>query len=269
MSLFGDSPRVKYRDNPLIQVICQLKFPTILKIQAEAPALFQDKIRGVYPLFQPPQAIMTDVQLPPELLKLLTADLANSGLEQPYEFSTVDKSWTVSLGKDFVALNTAKYQTWEEFHERLLNVVEALVSAYLPAFFTRVGLRYRNNIVRSVVGLDGVPWAELLRPEIAGPLLNEMIASNLDRYGQEMLVKLPEFEAKLHFRHGLVRLPDVDESCYAMDADFFTEPNTGRNKEIANAEELLNYFNGEAGRLFRACISPRLHEALGPAAIPD
>ena len=44
--------RVIYERNPLIQVVCQLRFPTILKIAHQEPVEFQDEIRFQYPLFE-------------------------------------------------------------------------------------------------------------------------------------------------------------------------------------------------------------------------
>ena len=49
MRMFSNQPRKFYRRSPLIEVICQLRFPDILKIEAHEPADFQDAIRQVYP----------------------------------------------------------------------------------------------------------------------------------------------------------------------------------------------------------------------------
>ena len=48
---FPDTPRVIYNKNPLAEVICQLRFPSILLIDAGLPAGFQERIRAMYPLF--------------------------------------------------------------------------------------------------------------------------------------------------------------------------------------------------------------------------
>ena len=36
--------RVKYQEAPLVEVICQLRFPTILSINANEPVEFQEAI---------------------------------------------------------------------------------------------------------------------------------------------------------------------------------------------------------------------------------
>ena len=44
--------RVIYQKNPLVEVILQIKFPTILSINAKDPVDFQDAIRQEYPIYQ-------------------------------------------------------------------------------------------------------------------------------------------------------------------------------------------------------------------------
>ena len=48
---FPEAERVVYRQNPLDRVVCQLKFPPILKIEREIPVEFQDRIRKDFPGF--------------------------------------------------------------------------------------------------------------------------------------------------------------------------------------------------------------------------
>ena len=46
---FPETDRVIYAHNPLEQVICQFRFPPILRIDSELPAQFQDRIRHEFP----------------------------------------------------------------------------------------------------------------------------------------------------------------------------------------------------------------------------
>ena len=96
--------RVIYKKTPLESVICQLRFPPILKIDSELPSEFQEKIRSVFPLFEESEA---NIQLPPGLPKILGNELSGKlGLgPKSYNFKTDDGKWTVALTREFIALS--------------------------------------------------------------------------------------------------------------------------------------------------------------------
>ena len=49
--MISDQQRCIYDMNPLAEVICQLRFPEILSIQANIPANFQEAIRHIFPKY--------------------------------------------------------------------------------------------------------------------------------------------------------------------------------------------------------------------------
>ena len=49
--MFLDCDRCLYEKNQLVEVICQLRFPTILSISAKEPVEFQEAIRADYPQY--------------------------------------------------------------------------------------------------------------------------------------------------------------------------------------------------------------------------
>ena len=49
--LFSDHPRTHYRNAPAHEVICQLRFPSILTINSVEPADFQEAIRAEFPQY--------------------------------------------------------------------------------------------------------------------------------------------------------------------------------------------------------------------------
>lgn len=257
---FPESPRVIYEKNPLKEVICQLRFPTVLKIDSEPPARFQERIRSNYPLLEKKSAVALD--LPPELagtfeLKVNTGQLV-------YEFQSSDEMWTVGLSSGSLSLTSKRYERWEEFRAQFLLALNALVEEYTPAFYSRIGLRYKNLICRSAIGLEDDKWPGLLRAEVAGVLGAPAVGEAVQGALSQEVIRLASNGAQVRVQHGLVLLKEVErELCYLIDSDFFTE---GR-VPTANAIDVLNQFNTVAARLFRWCISDRLHEALVPHPI--
>lgn len=257
---FPESPRVIYRNNPLEQVICQLRFPPILRIGSETPAAYQEAIRNQYPLFEEKAA--NPLELPSELLKVVGSDFPLPIGPKAYEFISADQVWRVGITRDFIALTCRKYERWEDFKAHLERPLAAIIEHYSPAFYTRVGLRYRDVIRRSALNLKGVEWSALLRPHVAGELSAPEIAGEIERVMKDVTITLNK-ESHVRIRHGLAHGKQNGELCYVIDSDFYTEERT----EIKDGPAILDHFNRQSGRLFRWCITDRLHEAMGPRVI--
>lgn len=257
IAVFPETPRVIYRENPLEEVICQLRFPPILRIEAESPAAFQEAIRSQYPLFE--ETPGETLPVPNEIAKKLPEALIRLG-NPSYTFASENGTWKVSLTRDFIALTTSKYERWEDFRRHLELPLKAFVEQYTPAFYTRIGLRYRDVIRRSILGLADVHWAVLLKPQVAGELSVSEVAKAIERAARDAVFILDENESKLHVRHGLARRGTNGEECYVVDSDFFTTQKT----EINDVGKILDTFNRQAGCFFRWCITDRLDQAMGP-----
>jgi uncharacterized protein (TIGR04255 family) len=266
-----DPERVIYGENPLQGVICQLRFPSILRIASELPTAYQEKIRRQYPLYSEKHEIQSELlqqvpqsiskQLPPQIFELLAATTS----KRSYEFTTEDNFWTITLASDSLALTSHRYQRWEDFRNHLQGPLEALSDIYTPpAFFSRIGLRYQNVIQRSGDELKNAPWSELLQPYIAGVLAApEVNEDAIDNVMQRVEIRLDSYNSRVRIVHGLVELVENGESCYLIDNDFFTEQRT----ETSDALSRLDYFNQQSRRLFRWSITDKLHEAMVPQRI--
>ena len=256
--LFPDVKRIIYNKNPLDRVICQLKFPSILRIDTEPPAEFQDCVRKEFPNYSEktelPIRISSGVQdrIPHEEM-LDTANTKN------HEFSSEDGQWKINLTRTFIALSTDKYKVWEEFKQKLQSPLTFLINIYSPSHFSRIGLRYRDVIQRSALGLDDVSWTELLQPQILGVLDSEISESvrNLESVYQ---IALPERESIVRVFTQLAQDRNRNEICYVIDSDFFKASKTPIDDVMGN----LDYFNAHAFKLFRWCITERLHESMEP-----
>ncbi len=259
---FPECQRVIYGENPLAEVICQLRFPTILRIDAELPVAFQEKIRAQFPIYREPE--FTPVaglpkHVPPEIAGMM-------GRRSPHEFLTSSGDWKVSLTRDFVALTTAKYERWEEFKKLLEIPLETLTSVYRPAQFDRIGLRYRDLVLRSQLGFSDAPWSSLLKLHVAAELASgNGVPDSIVEIVHRIVIQLPDERGRVQILHGLAESepPAQGELGYLIDSDFYTTTST----EIDDALSHLDYFNQQSGRLFRWCISDDLHAAMDPSPL--
>jgi len=255
------TPRVRYSSNTLAEVVCQLRFPTILRIESEKPTAFQERIRDVYPLY----AVMVDDPFPMQLPSGVPVEIGRF-LQSPrsYEFAAPDQSWRISLTDEFVALTCTRYSRWENFREKLTNILDALNVVYRPAHYSRMGLRYRNVITKSKLGLDPAsPWSELLNDWAIGELSRPEVSAEIQRSVREVVLRMGGFESLVRIQHGLAAAPGTDEPSYLIDCDFFTH----RKTEITDAFTVLDFLNHQSGNLFRWYIREPLHAAMGPQPI--
>jgi uncharacterized protein (TIGR04255 family) len=257
---FPSSERVRYKNNPLVEVICQLRFPKILRIEKEPPVDFQEAIRDSYPRLEASQAF--DLAVPVGGQTNAPSLSLNRG--QSYEFLSKNGEWKLVLASDFLALSTPKYKQWEEFRDRLQSAIDLLVKLYNPSHFSRTGLRYQDLITRSGLGLQSSPWSRLLKPSIAGMFAAEGLPQDgLLEVLSLFSYRLDHSNAVVRVRHGLARKGDTNELCYLIDADIFSEAPI----EVGDAIRTLNTFNEEAGNLFRWCITNDLRDAMGPEPV--
>lgn len=261
---FPDSPRVIYARNPLVEVVCQLRFPPILRIDSEPPSDFQEKIRHDYPLFKENQITDLKLDLPHEIVKLSGGAFPSSlrAGRAAYDFISADEYWKIGLTREFIALTTTKYEHWQDFKNHLKTPLEVFTAIYSPPFYSRIGLRYRDVIRRSALGLKNTEWSELLQPHIAGELCSSDVMENIKGIAKQTQIYLANKSGMVLIQHGLVESPE-GEVCYLIDSDFSFSDRT----EINHVSEKLDSFNQKSRRLFRWCISEKLHEAMEPRAI--
>jgi uncharacterized protein (TIGR04255 family) len=262
-----ESPRVLYKKNPLEEVVCQFRFPTILRIETDVPSSFQEALRFEYPIYS--RRVTQQYILPNAISESVQAPVPAIVISTNHEFASEDGNWIVTLNKDFLALTARRYERWEEFEEKLSQALAALIKDYVPTSFVRVGLRYKDVIDRTLLGLDGVRWSELLNPPIAGELgspvfKEEEIAMSV----RQLVIDLGWQSAKVQIRHGLgtsdtSRRASREEICYVVDSDFYI----GGKTEVNDGKEKLRRLNRQAGHFFRWCITSRLHDAMEPQPI--
>ncbi len=264
---FPEFPRVVYQKNPLQQVICQLRFAPILRIDSESPTKFQESIRRDYPLLRENRE--GELQVPTELLNNLPIDLKPllgpfNKQRKEYSFASLDEQWVVGLSRESISLVTTQYRRWEEFYQHFDNPFQTLLTEYEPVIFTRIGLRYQNLIRRSQIGLEDIAWSELLRPQLAGLLaatdIDPEIVTGTFTVAE---MNLAEHLGSVKIRHGFAVDEITHEVCYLIDSDFSTD----KVREGAHVTERLREFNLRARRLFRWCITDQLHKAMEPTAL--
>lgn len=258
--MFFDCDRCLYRKNQLIEVICQLRFPTILSISAKEPAEFQDAIRHDFPQYK---------RLQEQPAPQVTGAPGSMRLQeqQPvtnYQFLSADGKWKVNLTNNFVSLATPAYTKWEDFAAQLDKVLAHFIPIYQPAYFERVGLRFINVFSKKALELTDLQFRDLFQPGYLG-LLGEEDAreSGFARAGQDIELALTGgCRVKMHAGPGMLQKGKVkdEEVKFILDNDIFMMGNL----PVAQVAPALQTVHIQADRIFRGAITQTLHDAMEP-----
>lgn len=262
--LYSDNRRVHYERPQLTEVICQLRFPSILAIGAHEPADFQDAIRSMFPRYTAKQE-----QMPPQLINPGTP---NAKLDPPvsvtnYYFISADNRWKLNLSRNFISLSTVAYPGWEEFTRQFDLPLAEFIRIYQPAFFERIGLRYLNIFSRRALDLQDEPWRALISPAYLGPLSQEDVDEQkaLKCSIDTELSLDSSCHARIHAGPGLVKrnipgAPQDNEVKFIFDLDLSMSGQIDPRMAAAGLETL----HAHSTPLFQGAITDRLHSALQP-----
>lgn len=251
--MFSREERCIYRSNQLGEVICQLRFPEILTIGANAPVEFQEAIRSDFPQYSARK------EVPPPI----TGQAAQqAGMN--YQFVSADGIWRVNLTSKFISLACGQYTCWEDFASHLDKPLAAFIRIYKPAYFERVGLRYLNFISRKSLGLEGAPFRELIAPCYLGPLNEDDLAESAairSTVDAELNLR-GGCRVKLHAGPGLVRRGKEQdpEPKFIFDQDLYMPGKVPVNMSAGALQTL----HAQAYPIFRGAITDTLHDAMAP-----
>lgn len=258
--MFFDRERYLYRRPQLMEVICQLRFPTILSIGARDPVDFQEAIRQDFPQYkrlqEQPQPKLTGA---PGSFRVEEGERITN-----YQFLSADGKWKVNLTNNFIALATPAYTKWEDFAAKLDLILAQFIPIYRPAYFERVGLRFINAFSRKALDLEGVPFRELFQPGYLGLLGEEDVREEgFARAGQDVELSISGgCRVKLHAGPGMVQRGNVKdgEVRFILDNDVFMNGKL----PVAQCAPALQTVHIQADRLFAGAITQRLHKAMEP-----
>lgn len=223
---------VEFETNFIKTAVCELRFPTLLEFETKPPIQLQKELRKEYPIYEPQR----EVGIGPGAIENTMR----------YLFKSKEKEWTVSFKASAIAIETTRYTNFEEFEARLKNLLAKSKSLLDSDFFTRVGLRYIDEIAIEDGDLSGWVREELIMSLVQGTY------GTVDRFLQEVRGSIEN--GRYTFRHEIMRAGQGERQIYNLDFDFYEE-----NVQAKSALSFISDFHKHSFRFF--------HWALGPKAI--
>ena len=232
---------------PIVRVIAQIRFPPILSIRKEdSVADFQEALRADYPHLQRNEVRNIDIRpgQDPSMSEAIIWRLA----DQPEP-----ATWRVSLGVDFIALETWRYSSRGDFLDRLRTVLATVENCFRPAEAQRVGLRYIDRLEGEATARIG----DLVRNNVLGIL--QPGAGPLDALRKATVhsmtqVQFQAVEGMIQGRWGNMppnathdpdALPPTGKPSWVLDLDMFSP-----NASPFGSEELIAMTGAFAERIY-------------------
>ena len=150
-----DHPPLKLTQSPLVRVLCQVRFLPIASMRKTYIERIQDKLRlKGYPGYS--SASTQQIAFGP----------SGPVTHKSERWLMHDRTRTsvIGLTSDFVVLETAAYTSFDEFSQKLNQILSTLVEEVQQLVVQRVGLRYVNLVRPS----KEKTWQSYLRPGMRG-----------------------------------------------------------------------------------------------------
>lgn len=237
---FPEVEEVRLGRSPLSEVICQVRFPAILRIDSEQPAVFQERVRKHFPQLEIERGLIVEGS------PLRAEPLTTTARPRVFHFRTADDATVLSLGADFVAASTTAYRHWQDFAQWVQLAVDALCAVYEPTYARRVGLRYVNRITLENTGASSIPeLLGILRDPLTA-LLREPCWGKPPAMLSQLRLPVSENE-KLSLRSGF---ESGDQPAFVLDLDHFSEGQI----PLREVMPLCHRYHELVYRAFRWCI---------------
>jgi len=219
---------------PLVRVIAQARFPVIAAVEQKSfVAPFQEQIRNDYPVLRPDETKNVVVGL---------EGVINTTSSVIWRFEDLDGLWRISLGSNFLAIETKNYKSRDDFVTRFEATLRSAGETIEPSVVDRLGIRYIDRIGENEV--NRLP--ELIRPEVAS-VMNTVLKDRTVRSITESVFEIDQ--GYLSARWGLVppnattdptAMEPTRDKSWILDVDAYTEQRiTFKPHEIARRTKLL------------------------------
>lgn len=204
---------IHLKNAPLREVICQVRFPTILSIARKEPVEFQERIRDRFPTLEIERAVIIEAEGEGERGRVV--------VRPAYRFYDQNRTYMATLNVDSYALSTKDYTHWPSFSETLAQVAEGFQAVYKVPHATRIGLRYINMLDIASTGLENFDDVlDLLRGELTVMLRTDAILSP-ELVMQQ--IRATTDGDQLTFRYGLIHEGSPAQPRFVLDFDHYVE----------------------------------------------
>ena len=147
----------KYKNNQIVDMLCQIRFSTVLRINNESDELlsvFQEKLKDRFPNYQiiNENSINVEMGATDKNMENITPQILRNNVKN-HMFISESGNEKVNLTCNFLSLSTKKYESWDTFKDTFKWVLDIFNDVYKINNYNRIGLRYVNAFSKSELGI--------------------------------------------------------------------------------------------------------------------
>lgn len=221
---------VTYQRNLIRQVVCELRFPTIYGlVRGKPPLELANSLRKSFPEHR----IIDGVNVGP------------GGVAQDFAFLFKDKKRknTVTLRSSALNVESTAYNSFEDLLDMVLSAAKAAKSTIDSEFFTRIGLRYINELPYDQGSIGG--W---VNHDLVMPLIKSSLGAPMEFSGR---VASASLSGGFLLQHGISKKENISSSYYTLDFDVWKE-----DVPFGELAKTLSDLHESESRLFHWSIGP-------------
>lgn len=216
---FPEVERKVFEQNYLDRAIIELRFPTLLRLKEKEPAEIQESIREQFPQYNTSQRM----QMTP---------LGSTEPEPAYQFADRKGDPVVDLTASNLILVSHQYESFDVFIGKIEFLIERCLPLIKTDFFTRIGLRYINNIAGIPNSHDG--FSQWINPALLSAIGGTEIGT-VSNMKTEITGNL-EAGGTYNFKYGLS--PPQPNRTFVLDYDYGKA-----DVDVLSTIEILNGFH--------------------------
>jgi uncharacterized protein (TIGR04255 family) len=238
---FPVKQEIQLKKPPLNEVICQVKFPPILRISKETPVNFQESIRSRFPELEIEQGVLLQLGISPA-----SENPVMETAPKLFRFKSQDSQSSVALALDFFALSTNGYIHWSSFQNEFAFVEQAAWKEFSFPYINRIGLRFINRFTQKNTGCKTFDeMLDLFRDDMTCFIRSDAWTEPNEMISQ---IVLPDDKAKLNLRFGFGN--EQKEQFILLDFDYFED----NQLECKNLSGRIESYHTKIYQAFRWCL---------------
>jgi uncharacterized protein (TIGR04255 family) len=271
---WADPDRRALARSPLVNVVWQLRYAPVAQLGEGSAALaIRDSLSAVLSedltlsaaLQQVTLQVMTGAQ-GVETQQIAAPFAATQG--QTWRMSSADRSTHVTVGAGSIAVETAKYGTWNAHFEPWIRAaLQAITDAAPPTIALRVGMRYINVIFGNAVNSPPFGRPEDLKgvaaPTLLGFVNDDDFDGLVDVLNGRHLLKFPD-GVQCILQNALVAAQEADQG-YGLLLDIDSYLDQAAAFDSPSLLELSERLHRTGLQVFQRCITPDAWQNLQPS----